>query len=359
MMNANNRNRKIQLMVFMVLFIGLFVLASPIEADTTPPYLVNPIPAPESITDNWFIIQTDVLDDESGVDPDPDNVFVFINGSPPRVKPIIEPSYGQKNGIKITVIVIEEIRQDKVTVTVQAQDLASEPNIMVSEWSFYVEQVTQDPAPIITYPENYRWLEYDMESGQLNYSWLSQHHSDYYRMRFTFSDSTSGSIDLGPFPDNGSIQSETFSVELTPEDWQLVSDLGEVMVDVAPLDHPGGNLTGKYSSPARISYILDDVPSLIRPWHSAILESMHPPVFEWTPLNAPIDAYVVVFVRLDEFGGFTDDIKVFETPMFIKAIPMDMTLWNQFNPGLWAWAVVPRFASGEYGTFMMYRFSKN
>jgi hypothetical protein len=361
MRRAINSNSKWQRTVFWVSFLGIVVFASAVFAnpDTKPPYLVNPIPAHGTVTDNWFVIQTGVIDNESGVDPDPDNVLVFINGSPPRVKPIIEPSYGQKNGIRITVILIEENRHDTIVVTVRAQDLAPEPNIMVSEWTFYVDNVTVDPAPILTYPENHRWLEYNMESGYLNYSWLSGVHHEYYRMRFTFSNDTSGTMDLGPFPYNGAFQSESISIELTPDQWELVSELGEIWVDVAPLDQLGGDQLGKYSKPAKISYILDDLPSLVQPWHSAILDSMFPPVFEWTPMNTPIEAYVAVFVRLDEFGQFTEDIKVFETPMFIKTLPMDMTLWNQFESGTWAWAVVPKYASGEYGSFMIYRFTKN
>jgi hypothetical protein len=364
MKHIQSRRFKLITRSCMPLCFGLFLLVSGIDvytasADVAPPYLVNPIPAPGSTTDNWFIVRTGVLDDESGVNPDPDTVMVKINGAPPRVKPIIEPSYGQKNGIKITVLLSDEFRQNPIQVSVRAQDLAEQPNIMESEWTFFLDGVSQNPIPIVTYPENHRWLEYDSENGCLLFSWLSRTFHEYYRMRFTFPGTISGSIDLGPFKEASSFQSESLTVQLTPEEWATVASIGEVCVDVAPLDGPDGNELTPYSAPTNINYIIDDIPSLIRPYHSAILDPVIPPVFEWQPVDSQIDGYVAVFVRLDENGLYTDDIIVFEVPMFIKTIPMDATIWNRFSTGTWAWAVLAEYPESDYSNFMIYRFMKD
>ncbi len=328
-------------------------------ADVTPPYLVNPIPEPGSTTDNWFIIRTGVLDDDSGVNPDPETISVTINGAPPRVKPIIESSYGHKKGIKITMLLFEEQRSYPIKISVRTEDLAENPNVMNSEWSFFPEEVSQNPAPIVTYPENYRWLEYNSEKGHLIYSWISSAYHQYYRIRYTFSDNTIGSIDLGPYSEQSSYQSESFSFELPPDLWSQVAALGQIAVDVAPIDKINGIEIADYSTQSNIIYINEDVPTLIRPYHSAVLDSIIPPIFEWQPVESPVEGYVVVFVRLDDDGLFTEDVKVFEVPLFIKRIPLDTTLWGKFMPGTWAWAVVARTAELDYSNFMIYRFLKD
>lgn len=344
-------------LVLILLLSGFSAIA--LADDVTPPYLVNPIPAPGSTTDNWVIIRTGVLDDESGVNPDPETISVEINGAPPRVKPIIEPSYGQKKGIKVTVLLFEEPRNYPIKISIKAQDLAEIPNIMQSEWTFYPDGVSQNPAPIVTYPENYRWLEYNSERGSLIYSWISSTFHPFYRMRFTFSDSEGGSIDLGPFVEKTTFQSESFTFELTPDQWTEIAALGQIAVDVAPIDKINGIELTDYSDQTNIFYINDDVPTLIRPYHSALLDPVIPPVFEWQPVESPVDSYVVVFVRLDGVGVYTEDVKVFEVPMFIKRLPMDSTLWNTFESGTWAWAVLARDSDLEYSNFMIYRFLKD
>ena len=100
------------------------------------------------------------------------------------------------------------------------------------------------------------------------------------------------------------------------------------------------------------------IPSLIRPYHAAMLDSAISPVFEWSPVDGLAENYYVVFVRLDNSGSYTDDVIFFEVPIFIKALPMDITLWNQFSPGVWAWTVLAQYPDSILSNFMIYRFMK-
>ncbi|MBN1879133.1 hypothetical protein JW823_03400 [bacterium] len=350
-----------RLMILFV-FLGLWTLLSAVPAsanDQTPPYLINPIPEPGSTTSNWFLITTGVLDDESGVNPDPDTVFVYIDGSPPRVKPIIEPSYGDQKGIKITVILVDEEPRGQVVVGVQAEDLAPVPNVMFREWSFFVENVTQNPVPVITYPENHRWLDYGTQSGILHYNWISLDQNPYYRVRFTLFDGQSATMDIEPASVPGSAYNYSFAIELNRDIWSAVSTAGEISIDIGALTEPDGQLIGNYGPKSTVTYVMENLPCLIRPYHSAVLDSVIPPVFEWSPLDVMAEEYVVVFVRLDDNGSYSKDIKIYEVPIFIKTIPMDMTLWNQFEQGNWAWTVVARYPDGQFSDFMIHRFLKN
>lgn len=327
--------------------------------DQTPPYLVNPIPEPGSIINNWFLVSTGVYDEDSGVNPDPDTVFVYINGSPPRVKPIIEPSYGDQKGIKITVILIDDEPRGQIVVGVQAEDLAPKPNVMFSEWSFFVENITQNPVPVITYPENHRWLDFGTESGKLTYKWISLNHYPYYRIRFSLDSGASATMDVGPYHSLDSIYSHSISLDLTKDLWSAVAGAGEISLEIGPLNELNGPLAANYGNRSRVTYVLEDLPCLIRPYHAAILDPVVPPVFEWSPLQTMAESYAVVFVRLDDDGNFTNDVKVFEVPIYIKMIPTDLTLWNQFETGSWAWTVVAKYPDESFSDFMIYRFLKN
>lgn len=339
--------------------IFLFSASSSISAkDSTPPYLVNPIPEPGSITENWYFIRTGVLDDESGVNPDEDKVFVTINGSPPRVKPIIEPSYGQR-GIQITLILDEQERNSQITVRVQAYDLAAEPNLMIEEWTFFVNSVAEDPVLIGTYPEDHRSMAHETESGNLRFSWVSLIPYEYYRLTFEMSDGASGSIDMPASSLETNYQTASFIASGIPEtDWDLLSSIGEIGWRVAPIDGINGTIIGKESKLQHVTYVPEGVPILSRPYHNALLDPGIPQEFEWQALDCLIDGYVVVFVRLDNSGGFTKDIKVYETPIYVRTIPMDEDLWNSFQNGVWAWTVIGRIPGGLYSDFMIQRFTK-
>ena len=74
-------SRWIRQAIIVLLFGAYAIVPFAFADDTIPPYLVDPIPAPGTVTSNWYVIRTGVLDDESGVNPDPDTVSVFINGA--------------------------------------------------------------------------------------------------------------------------------------------------------------------------------------------------------------------------------------------------------------------------------------
>ncbi len=360
---AKKRENKYFPSIFLILtlFALLAFSASPTlhAKDVTPPYLVNPIPEPGTITENWYFIRTGVLDDESGVNGDEDKVSVTINGSPPRVKPIIEPSYGQR-GIQITLILDAQEKNSKIEVEVQAYDLAPEPNRMVESWSFYVHEISTDHALIGTYPEDYRSLTHSDESGNLMFSWVSMIPYEYYRLEFIMGDGSSGSMDFSAGSLETSYQTASFSAPGIPvSDWEILSTLGQIGWRVAPLNGINGDVIGKMSDVQYVTYIPENVPVLSRPYHNALLDPMYPPTFEWKALDYALDGYLVVFVRLDGTGGFSDDVRVFDTPIFVRTIPMDEDLWNTFSAGVWAWTVFGKIPGNGFSDFMIQRFTKN
>ncbi|MBN1296176.1 hypothetical protein JXA80_05300 [bacterium] len=358
MKRQNTFSSSIFLWFLVVSSMGLMMGPGVAGKDILPPYLVNPIPEPGSIAENWFFIRTGVLDDESGVDSNDDRIQVQINGSPPRVKPIIEPSYGNR-GIQITLILGEQEKQDLITVTVEAYDLAAEPNLMREEWSFFVSSVAQDRPIIGTYPEDHRSLAHSVEGGELRFTWVSMDPYDHFRMEFILGNGQSGTMDISTPELESSFQTVSFSASgISLDDWEQMAMLGELAWRVAPVDRIGGSLLKAYSAVRRVMYVPENVPILARPYHNALLDPVYPPVFEWKSLDFALDGYLVVFARLDESGGYSGDIHIFETPVFVRTIPLDDNSWKGFADGDWAWTVFGKLPDGSFSQFMIQRFTK-
>ncbi|MCD4653789.1 hypothetical protein K8T06_07620 [bacterium] len=352
-----SRNSAVLLCSFVFLALSMIGITNVSAEDLSPPYLVNPIPEPGSFTENWYFIRTGIVDELSGVNKD--SITIDINGAPPRVKPIIEQSYEGK-GYIVTVILSSQEKAEKIVVDVSAYDLAEEPNIMKEQWSFFVHTVSQDYLLVGTYPENYRNLDHGTESGNIRFSWVSMESYDYFRMKFTIPDGSSGTMDISSSILDVSYSTVSFLAEgLSPEDWQILSDIGQISWRVAPIDQPDGNLLMGYSEVSNVTYVPDALPVLSRPYHNAYLDSVFPPTFEWNSVDSALDGYCVVFVKLDNAGQYTTDYKVYETPVYIRTIPMHLETWNSFDNGNWAWTVFGKLPDGTYSDFMIQRFKKD
>jgi len=336
----------------------LLLAASGMSAkDITPPYLVNPVPEPGSITENWHFIRTGIFDELTGVNED--SVVVNINGAPPRVKPIIEQSYEGK-GCIVTVILSAAEKADKVTVQIDAYDLAETPNLMNESWSYTIHTVSTTKLLVGTYPENHRYLSRSSESSRLKFSWATVETYDYFRIEFILGDGKTGTIDMENPQIESTYNTVSFEAEnISEEDWRALAEVGEFSWRVAPIDQPQGNLLMDYSDSLNLAYVSDDIPLLHLPYQNALLDSIHSQTFSWYSMSCPLDGYTAVFIRLDEFGQYTNDFKVFETPIYVRTLPMDLDTWNTFTPGKWAWAVLGQYPdSAGYTDFMIQRFRK-
>ena len=344
--------------VILCLLIALSFLTICDAKDLTPPYLVDPIPAPGSVTNNWYFIRTGILDDVSGVNTDPDLITVNINGAPPRVKPIIEQSF-EEMGCYVTVILSSSDRRETIDIEVQAYDLASEPNLMKEEWSFFVDSVSQEMIPVTTYPENYRNLDHTSESGNLRFSWAAMSDYSHYRIEFILQDGSTGIMDMSASSLESSYNLVSFVAEdISIVDWAAMAGIGQLGWRVAPITGPQGMLLTDYSRTTYVTYVRETLPILKKPYHNALLDTIHPPTFEWKPLNSPTDGSVAVFVKLDESGNYTNEFIVEEIPFFVSKISMEQERWDTFSSGNWAWTVLGKQPDGGFSEFMIQRFRK-
>lgn len=326
--------------------------------DTTPPYLVNPIPEPGTVTENWFFIKTGIVDDLTGVNGD--SIIVTINGAPPRVKPIIEQSYSNK-GYDVTLVLSASEKSEEIVVEVQAKDLAGQPNLLVDQWSFYVETIMADRVLVNMYPENHRNLSFDSESGKLNFSWAAMQDYKHYRMEFKLRDGSAGTMDVTLDGERISDSYYRVSYELeglSVDSWQALVDAGEINWRVAPLNKPDGDILVRYGKYDSVTYVGENVPLLRKPLHHALLTPEYPPNIKWEAVTSPLNGYLVVFVKLDADGNYTSEYHVIETTLFIREFDMQPETWNKFSSGVWAWTSLGVFPNGQVTNFSIQRFRK-
>jgi len=354
--NSKSPKRSTVFVCIGLLAIMVFAASGVTAKDITPPYLVNPIPEPGSTTENWFFIRTGILDELSGVEKG--SITIDINGAPPKVKPIIEQSYEGK-GYIVTVILNAQEKADKITVGVTAFDKAPEKNLMEEQWSFFVKTVSEDFLLVSTYPENFRNVSYTSESGNLRFSWVAMLPYDYFRMEFSLQDGSSGTMDVSKTSLDVAYSTVSFLAEdISPSDWDTLVDIGEISWRVAPIDKIGGNALLPFSAVSNVTYAPDSLPLLACPYHNALLSSMYPPTFEWHSLDNALNGYTVVFARLDANNQYTGDFKVYETPVYIRTIPMHIETWKSFENGKWAWTVLGKLHDGSFSDYMIQRFQK-
>ncbi|MBN1356144.1 hypothetical protein JXA40_07730 [bacterium] len=338
--------------------IGLFLASMPAAAieDTSPPYLVSPVPEPGAIgVPQCITIKVGIGDDLSGVDEG--SITMTVNGAPPEVEPIIEPFYSE-NGYNLYYILHEMEPGTLVTIEIRAVDLSPNQNVMVDSWQFMLAEMRFDNRVVPVLPDDHAWLDYDREYNKVRFSWTQGFFSEGYRLKLTLPGNSTGTIDFkeGQFDvDLVGVISVEFRI-FNRSDWGVLSSVGEIGWQVAPID-TYGNQMNDYTPSRIVRYASGYMPMPLTPEHGALLNQMTPPYFTWETLGDALEYYIVL-IRKDEFGQFTSEIIINYVPAFCKEMEVLPGHWETYGNGTWTWTVIAMMPTGHYSDYFLYEFEK-
>lgn len=353
-MNKPSSCFAVSCILFLSALICFFAPVSQGVDDIIPPYLVDPMPNPNSTGNAQnCTIKVAVVDDLSGVEQS--TIRMQINGAPPIVEPIIEP-LSSGRGYNVYTELQGFPSGETIIVSVSAEDFSQ--NLMIESWRFQIAPMIFDERVVALYPLDNSWLDYNSENEQLRFSWTEGNHPGNYRLKLTPDSMPSGTIDLdcsriqNPF----GIVIVQFPID-SMLDWMLLNSLGDITWQVAPIDAMAGNQISSYTSPRYLRYCTNNAPLLETPAHNARLRPQHPPYISWKSI-ADADGYYIIFVRLNENSEFTSDVIVDEIPSLFTYLPITPSTWATFAPGDWTWTAIATLPDGKLSDYMLNRFTK-
>jgi hypothetical protein len=338
-------------------------IALPVFAsDTAPPYLVCPVPEPDSANNPQFItVKVGIVDDLSPINSA--TILMLINGSAPIVEPIIEPSYHDR-GYNLYYELHEVFDPGTIiTISIEADDKpqdGSTPNHLSDSWQFSIGNMTFFENLLPVYPPDHSWLDYDWEKHLVRFMWTPGRASKFYRLNLLTESGISGSIDFGPGDYVDSLQMGLISVSFdfaSPANWELLHTAGELEWKVAPIDEMGGQLLAGYSSIQSARYIHGQIPLLDTPVHQAMLDPETPPYFSWETLPN-VTGYYLFLIKLDDNDHMTDEVFFGFLPYFFNSYEVDMSNWNMLSSGNWCWTVAATFTGDLYSDYVFNFFRK-
>ncbi|GEM_PF-6257989 len=329
---------------------------APIQAadDQTPPYLVDPIPNPNSSGNAQnCTVKVAVVDDLSGVEQS--TIEMQINGAPPIVEPIIEPLTSGR-GYNIYTQLEGFAGGETITITITAEDYNQ--NVMHEFWRFQIAQMIFDERVVALYPLDNAWLDYDLEQHHVRFSWTEGYVPGCYRLKLTPDSLPSGTIDIEQNSDGNPFGMIIVDFPISAaEDWMVLKSLGSIQWQVAPIERIGGAVMGGYTPVQSLRYCTQNIPLLLTPSHNAIIRPGYPPYVSWKAIS-DADGYYFICARLDEQGRFTNDVISSFIPPLITELAISPSTWETYSPGNWTWSVVATFPDGRFSEYMLNRFTK-
>ena len=331
-------------------------------SDDTPPYLVNPIPENGAVDiPTGVTVKVTLVDDDSGVDINPDSVKFILNGTPPEVQPIIDPFYENE---KQAAHIYCELPfgayppGSVIRVEVEARDLAATPNVMTDGWTFKLSTTEVDYRVIPLTPVDMSWLHIKAKNGLAYFSWSTGWNQDSYRFRLNLTDGTSYTADVGSNICERGFGVVSMGIKLTPDQWKSMDELGIATWQVAPLEKEKGKILAEYSKANVVHFMSDPLsPLLETPVDGGILNPSVRPVFRWNR-PAMAEEFLFIMVRKDSNGNITDDITTEFLPAFLNEVTFSQSTWDSFLPGEWYWSVLAIFPDGSYSDYMLRSFYK-
>jgi hypothetical protein len=322
--------------------------------DITPPYLVSPVPEPGSTgVPQCVTVKVGIGDDISGVAIG--SISVTINGSPPDVEPIIEPFYSE-NGYNVYCRLEEMEPGTVVTIGVKAMDQSPNQNELVDEWQFMLSEMRFDSKLVPIFPSENSWLDFDREHEKARFNWTQGYHSEGYRMLLRLSGGESGTVDFQKGDYQNSMGIVTVEFDVFQSDWGLMSSVGEIEWQIAPID-TSGLILDQYTPSRSIRYATGHMPMPVTPEHGGLLNSITPPYFTWETLG-DAQHYYLVLIRKNLQGQFTDEVRINYIPSFCREMEVDPGHWDTYGAGTWVWTIVGVLPGGIYSDYFLYEFDK-
>ncbi|MBN1551688.1 hypothetical protein JW979_09470, partial [bacterium] len=336
------RNFRGTLPLIVLFVIGLLFPIS-IFADSTQPYLVDPIPKPHSTNvPNLFTLQVGIADDETGIDVD--SISVEITPAPPEFEPIIEPF----NNYKRVNYYAELGPMDPgvlVTVSIKAKDFAG--NEMFEFWRFTITEMRMEEILLPVFPIDNAYLVYDVEDGMIRFKWTKGTNSEYYRMHLGLPGGYDGYWDLGPESYRTFAGMRFVELKVSRNDWNIMNETGEITWCVAPISEINGQMLGNYTETHSMRYTSDNLPKLLQPYHNSILPmETNGITFTWDNLETAIEYYFIM-VRMDNNDTFTDEYFYQIVPYWFGEIFIHPSTWETIGCGTWSWTVIGVLPNSE------------